>query len=306
MDELLDLFCGMGGLAAGFAASGFNVTGVDKSEAAGQTFEKNHLGSFVNLDLSRKSVTGKYDIVTGGPPCRPWSSVNTVRRGEDHKDYGLVGAYFKHVFRIRPKVFIFENVLPARKAKTYQWWMRRVQSAGYSISPMSITYSEFGAPTKRRRFVVIGALDRKNMEIEDSLRRHHREPQTVRSKIWSLRAVQKSGMPDHVWPELKTIERYRDMGLYDSGKYGWYKLRWDEPAPSFGNVMKTYILHPDSFNGGGSTRVISIREALLIMGFDARHEFPDGLGLGARYQMIADSVSPMFSAALARSVRDAM
>jgi hypothetical protein len=58
--------------------------------------------------------------------------------------------------------------------------------------------------------------------------------------------------------------------------------------------MKTYILHPDAFNGG-STRVISVKEALLIMGFDSGFRFPQEFGLGIRYQMVVDSVSPIFS-----------
>jgi DNA (cytosine-5)-methyltransferase 1 len=99
-------------------------------------------------------------------------------------------------------------------------------------------------------------------------------------------------LPDHVWPELRTINKYRKY--YKTGKYGWYILDWKEPAPSFGNVMKTYILHPDAFNGR-RTRVISVKEALLIMGYDSRFRFPQDYGLGARYQMVVDSVSPTFS-----------
>jgi len=83
---------------------------------------------------------------------------------------------------------------------------------------------------------------------------------------------------------------------YKSGKYGWFKLTWGEPARSFGNIMKTYILHPDS-DGFDSpeTRVISVREASRIMGFSKGFKYPKDAGLGIRYQMIADSVSPYFS-----------
>jgi DNA (cytosine-5)-methyltransferase 1 len=123
----------------------------------------------------------------------------------------------------------------------------------------------------------------------------------VKDAIWKLREKKRNEIPDHVWPELKTIDKYRHY--YATGKYGWYILKWNEPAPSFGNVMKTYILHPDSFNGQ-STRVISVREALLVMGFDNSFRFPQDLGLGARYQMIVDAVSPVFSYAAARVSKD--
>jgi hypothetical protein len=58
--------------------------------------------------------------------------------------------------------------------------------------------------------------------------------------------------------------------------------------------MKTYILHPDSFNGG-ITRVISVREAYRILGFKKGFKLPKDRGLGIKYQMAADSVSPYFS-----------
>ena len=48
-------------------------------------------------------------------------------------------------------------------------------------------------------------------------------------------------------------------------------------------------------------RVISVREALLLMGFSKAFRFPEGLGLAARYQMAVDSVSPVFSVAIANT-----
>jgi len=47
--------------------------------------------------------------------------------------------------------------------------------------------------------------------------------------------------------------------------------------------------------------VISVREALHIMGFPEEYKFPQ-VGLGARYQMVADAVSPVFSKVAAQAV----
>ena len=67
--------------------------------------------------------------------------------------------------------------------------------------------------------------------------------------------------------------------------------------------MKTYILHPNSFNGG-DTRAISVKEASLIMGFGKDFKFPSGgNSLSLKYQMISDSVSPIFSYAAAKATR---
>jgi DNA (cytosine-5)-methyltransferase 1 len=100
---------------------------------------------------------------------------------------------------------------------------------------------------------------------------------------------------------LKTIDRYEER--YRSGRFGWAQLEYDQPAPSFGSVAKTYILHPEAGVNDFVRRVLSVREVLQIMGFDREFRFPPGTSRTARYQMAADAVSPVFSLACARTVR---
>ncbi|MEM0143204.1 MAG: DNA cytosine methyltransferase, partial [Candidatus Parvarchaeum sp.] len=126
----------------------------------------------------------------------------------------------------------------------------------------------------------------------DMLSGHETSATSTKNAIGHLKKVKFGAVSDHEWPKLKTINKYKKY--YRTGKFGWHVLNWNEPAPSFGNIMKTYILHPDSFEGG-DMRVISVREAMLLMGFPKDYHFPKGIGLGARYQMVADSVSPVFS-----------
>jgi site-specific DNA-cytosine methylase len=98
-----------------------------------------------------------------------------------------------------------------------------------------------------------------------------------------------------------TIEKYRDR--YESGRYGWKRLDWDVPAPSFGSVAKTYILHPDSWENGRPARVLSVREVLSLLGFSRDFRFPPGTPLHHRYRMVANAVSPIFALACANAVR---
>ena len=45
--NVLDLFCGAGGMSIGFEKAGFNVIGgVDKNKKALETFKNNHSGVF--------------------------------------------------------------------------------------------------------------------------------------------------------------------------------------------------------------------------------------------------------------------
>ena len=300
--KVLDLFCGAGGFSSGFAKSGFEVTGVDIQKDAEITFRSNVKGKFINADLSRTLVKGNYNIVIGGPPCRPWSSVNTTRRGKTHKDYALLSVFFKHVITIKPKMFILENVPLLNNQKTLQWHINHLSKTyGYDIRKEIITYSDYGASTKRRRLIVSGVQKSDSDYFFDVLSTYKKQCMTVKDVIWSLRSKTNGEVRDHQWPNLNTIYKY--MEYYKSGKFGWYILKWEQPAPSFGNVMKTYILHPDSLKVG-KPRVISVKEAGLIMGFGEKFLFSKDIGLGRKYQMIVDSVSPVVSYAMAKAVKD--
>jgi DNA (cytosine-5)-methyltransferase 1 len=295
----LDLFCGAGGLASGFSEEGFNVTGVDNQEVVPRIFEKNGFGTAKVADLFTQRINGGFDVVIGGPPCRPWSSINVRRRREEHASFDLLGSFTHHVLANRPEVFLMENVPPAKQDALIA--TKALEKRGYSVEAETVTYSQFGAATSRRRLILFGGLKCDGDAFFDELGKFKRQSSTVREAIGYLDGKKPGEVPDHVYPNLKTIANYDSY--YDSGKYGWYRLAWDEPAPSFGNVMKTYTLHPSSRDRRFKPRVISVREASRLMGFRRGFRFPEGMGMGLRYQMAADSVSPFFSRAAAKAVK---
>lgn len=301
MYKVLDLFSGMGGFSSGFVHGGFDVTGVDISEKVGKAYETFARSKFLKIDLKRESITGEFEVIIGGPPCRPWSAVNqSDRRGETHRDFSLLGRFFDHVLAVRPRLFILENVPLLRNDPEFSTQLHRTEGADYSVSHRIFRYSDFGSATSRRRLIVVGVINGSAEEFLYELDRFKRNPLDVRSAISEYRYACKNCFPDHVWPDLKTVERYREK--YDSGRFGWRILEWDKPAPSFGNVMKTYILHPDSDLDSDEYRPVSVLEVSRIMGFNHGFSFPEGLGMGIRYQMLVDSVSPVFSAVLAQAV----
>jgi DNA (cytosine-5)-methyltransferase 1 len=301
--RVLDLFCGAGGLAQGFKDRGHSVIGVDVSDDAGKTFKHNNHGNFQKADLTRDLIRGEFDVIVGGPPCKPWSAVNTVRRGAYHKDFVLLSRFFEHVKANKPRMFLLENVPLLASEPSLKDHVAELESGeyGYSTSKAVIQYSRYGASTKRHRFILFGTKEGKADNFFHILMSFESKPATIKSVIWNLRDKRRNEVKDHVWPELRTIDKYVDK--YKTHKFGWYILDWNEAAPSFGNIMKTYILHPDAFNGGPK-RVLSVKEAALIMGFDEKFCFPDGLGIGLRYQMVVDSVCPVFSRIAATIIQD--
>jgi len=298
--KVLDLFAGCGGMSLGFRQQGFQVCGVDINEFTPAIFEQNDIGEALLVDLMRELVDMPCDVLTGGPPCRPWSPYNQQKgkRRDRHPDFPLLRRYFEHVSRIRPAVFILENVVAATRDVLQAAAALREE---YAIEHRIVDYSQWGAATRRRRLFVTGVrreLGKDPHMLFELLDRRRTHPKTVRDAIGSLPQGRDS---EHVFPRLRTLSKYREY--YRTGKYGWFVLKWDEPAPSFGNVHKTYILHPES-TSGARPRVISVREALCIMGFPRDFVFPVDMPLGMRYQMVADAVSPRFASALAAAVKE--
>ena len=84
--NVLDLFCGCGGLSRGFIDAGFNVDlGVDFDDMALKSFAYNHNGAVaMKLDLFDlenvneiknffDSKGHSVDVLIGGPPCQGFS-----------------------------------------------------------------------------------------------------------------------------------------------------------------------------------------------------------------------------------------
>jgi DNA (cytosine-5)-methyltransferase 1 len=301
---VLDLFAGIGGMSLGFRDEGFRVVGVDVEETSRDTFRLNRIGEHLLQDLRDQEVLREVPVLVGGPPCRPWSSVNLQRRGRHHGDHGLLHRFFLHVRQIRPHAFLMENVPPLMKDPDFLERRADLESRGYSVESRVLRYSHFGAATSRRRLFTFGIRAPLTWGAKDffELLDHERqESQDVRSAIGWLRDLGRNQVPDHDWSELQTIEKYKDR--YESGQFGWRVLNWDEPAPSFGSIAKTYILHPDSIQPEIDARVLSVREVLSLMGFERRFRFPAGTPRSRRYRMAANAVSPIVARACARVIR---
>jgi len=293
--------------------NGFSVTGYDINPWVPEIYRLNRLGQAFRCDLRNPTgvemaVLDRAVLITGGPPCRPWSCVNVRCRREAHPDHTLIRTFFALVLVARPEAFLMENVPPLGSDPVFLECWRMAEQHRYDLAAEVIRYSDYGAATARHRLIVVGFRKgpgrvSRGFLFFQRLREHRRPPRTVMEVLSPYLHVAEGEFPDHVWPHLRTIEKY--TAKYESRRFGWYRLASDRPAPSFGSVMKTYTLHPLAGNGTGfPTRVISVREAMAIMGFDAGFRFPEGMSMKIRYQMVSDAVSPVFATICGRVMRE--
>lgn len=167
-NNVIDLFCGAGGLSLGFQQAGFKViVGIDNEQAALDTFERNHTGSIgINADLSQKETFDiilkaagdrHIDVVIAGPPCQGFS-VTGPRNFDDPRNK-LYLAVIETVRRFNPKGFIIENVpgmANMYKGQVKDEVLRRFRQMGYNTECRILKACDYGVPQMRKRLVFMG------------------------------------------------------------------------------------------------------------------------------------------------------
>lgn len=165
--NVLDLFCGCGGMSWGLAKKGFHiVAGIDIWDVALKTYADNHKNAkAIKLDIADADPVEvlknigvdpqAIDVVVGGPPCQGFSKnvPASWRFLEDSKNQ-LYKAYLRFVKAIKPRVAIIENVAEIYNA--FHGVVRReiiaaLEEYGYDVNVRIIDMSHYGIPQKRRR-----------------------------------------------------------------------------------------------------------------------------------------------------------
>lgn len=199
--NFIDLFAGCGGLLDGFMQSGLvnPIASVEWEKAPVKTLikrlkerwnVKHAEESTILFDVQRVDelfngfndpVYGKHvgltklignrtvDFVIGGPPCQAYSVAGRIRDNnymkDDYRNY-LFEYYLEIVKRLKPKLFVFENVpgmLSAMPDGTpiIELIRRDISKTGYEIIDDIRKYavldaSDYGVPQERHRVILVG------------------------------------------------------------------------------------------------------------------------------------------------------
>lgn len=335
----VDLFCGAGGLTHGLLQAGIKVeAGIDLDAQMRYAYEQNNPGvRFVCWDVSRKNCssiarlfgTGKYRLLAGCAPCKPFSKLtNGVK---DHEDWDLLDNFGRFVKGILPELVTMENVpeLADRGREVFGRFVRTLEKHGYHVDWRIIHCPHYGIPQSRRRLVLlasrlgrilipvgryrypsqwktvrqtIGHLPALEAGEEDPADAMHAAPRLSPMNLRRIRATRHDGGTRHDWPSELVLECHRKKtGERYHSIYG--RMWWDKPAPTM-TTLCTGIGN-GRFGHPEQDRSITLREAALFQTFPRSYEFwprDQKLNRSAVGRMIGNAVPPRLAKELGRAI----
>ncbi|MEF1216318.1 DNA cytosine methyltransferase (plasmid) [Photobacterium damselae subsp. damselae] len=175
--NVVDLFCGCGGLSAGFEKAGANILlGIDQDKAALKSFQLNHDDSKVicgdiekvSIDEIDRAIDGKkVDVVIGGPPCQGLS-LSGPRRYDDPRNR-LFLSFVRIAKHLSPSIIVLENVpgiLSLFKGEVKDRILEEFSEIGYELKYRVLNAADYGVPQVRKRAIFIGVKKNSNLNIE--------------------------------------------------------------------------------------------------------------------------------------------
>lgn len=217
--NVLDLFCGCGGISKGYDLAGYNIIGgIDFNEDATNTFRHNFKKAEVFcIDISTftnemvKEKYGSTDIIVGGPPCQGFSSANRWQKETEDPRNKLFFQYLRFVEVIRPKAVMIENVR-GLLTRDHGYAKDRIETLldemGYNVSMKVLCASDYGVPQDRYRAIIIGIKRENDNDTTrfDFEKIATKEKTTVREAIGELYEFENEANSDIVLKEKPTSE----------------------------------------------------------------------------------------------------
>jgi len=242
------------------------------------------------------------DVITGGFPCQDFSHAGK-RQGFDSTRGTLYQSYVELVRRVKPAVFVAENVqglltMPGEPIKTI---VADFSAAGYEVKYQLIKCEEFGIPQTRWRVIIMGVRLDKRPGLPDD---------------WNV--ITENRRICHVRPYFAHLQEpaatqdpaqqvYSKAAMLEKGQ-GQKEVGLDEFGPTMraehhGNIEFRRVM-VDSKNGepGMLQRRLTVREAALIQTFPPDCTLTDEKKTSKAYKPIGNAVPPLLGYIIARKV----
>lgn len=200
--NVIDLFCGCGGLSLGFQWAGYNIYGgIDFNSSAMETHSKYFKCKFeycgdisqISDDFIEKNLSNKIDVIIGGPPCQGFSGLNRRNKECDDPRNMLFIQYLRFVKILKPKVVVIENVkqiLTSKNGYVKNEIFKVLNELGYNVSCSIVDASLYGVPQKRMRAIFVGTLNELPNYDFSLLKKYECSKNTVRDAISDIAEIE--------------------------------------------------------------------------------------------------------------------
>lgn len=297
----VELFAGAGGLAMGMGRAGFDHAAVvEWDHDSCETFrfnQRNHARDVEQWPLFEgdarafdyATVGGDVVVVSGGPPCQPFSLGGKHRGPMDERD--MFPQAVRAVRELRPKAFIFENVkgllrqtfasyfeyihlqlshpdLTREKGETWEKHRARLErhhigntgAASYNVIYRLLNAADHGVPQKRERVFLVGFRSDLGIEwafpegthSEDALLRD----QWVTGAYWERHRVARRQRPT-LPPRIESrIARLRNDDMFSGQPWGTVRdaiADLPDPEKNPRNGIANHVFNPGARSYPGHT-----------------------------------------------------
>lgn len=339
--EVVDLFCGIGGLSYGMKSAGFDIlAGYDLDWTCQYAYETNTGGKFFYKDV--KSVTGDeikslyskkknaIRVLAGCAPCQPFSSYAFKKKDKDPNKYELLYEFGRLVEEVNPDIVTMENVtqiLNFKSKPVLKDFINKLVSLGYFVDANRVFCPDYGIPQTRKRLVLLASklgminlispTHNKNNYVTvrdaignltpiaagetDTTDPLHRSTALSPLNLKRIKATPYGGSW-HDWPEELVLNCHKKKeGKTYGSVYG--RMEWDKPSPTM--TTQCTGLGNGRFGHPDQDRAISIREAALLQTFPKSYKFfqdESAVSITIASRYIGNAVPPRLGEVIAQSI----
>jgi DNA (cytosine-5)-methyltransferase 1 len=261
----IELFAGAGGLAIGLEESGFHPKKiVEFNKDACKTLRANELfdyganlyeGDIANFDFME--IEEHVDLVSGGPPCQPFSLGGKAKGHKDNRD--MFPQAVRSIREKRPRAFIFENVKGLLRKSFFEYFeyillrlqypslfqgqnesweshRARLEQHHTNNDPSNLEYkvvyrlinaADYGVPQKRERVFIIGFRADIDANWTFPTPTHSEDvllwSKWVTGEYWKRHGMQKPRPDEKLKKKIQTLQQ--KYGLFEPELFPWVTVR---------------------------------------------------------------------------------
>lgn len=291
---VLDLFAGCGGLSLGFEAAGFETVGYEMNPDAVATYNANLKGTCFVEKITLDFEYPEAQIVIGGPPCQPFS-VGGNQNGIHDSRNGFP-FFIDAIKKIRPKVFMFENVRGLLYSN--KWYLeliiQELESLGYKTNCRLLNAVNYGVPQNRERLFLVG--HNSNFQFPEPENKKHTVHNAICDLIDTIPEESKflTGAQDaYIANYEKASKCINPRDLYPNKPARTLTCR--NLSAATGDMQRIKL--PD-----GRRRRLLTREAARLQSFPDNFEFKGAQA--SQFYQIGNAVPPLLAYKMALALKD--